>query len=376
MKSVYSPFLMKPSSTIQICFFSVLLLLLLAPAASAQRPTKTRGKAANATAAVYDSVLYNGLRWRSIGPYRGGRAGTVTGVLGNPNLYYMGSAGSGVWRTIDGGGTWANITDKYFGGSIGAVAVSESDPNVIYAGQGEQTVRGNVSSGFGVWKSQDAGKTWANVGLKDSRHIGRIRIHPKNPDLVYVAAMGNLYIPGEMRGDASRIFDFCAAIVDATRDLVIAFKPQIAYFAAHRAEEQLERLIAHIHATAPDVPVILDAKRGDMGSTAEQYAKEVFDRYRADAVTLSPLLASASRKLRSTARRSSRASCGSSPTARVRGLSGKGRSRSWKPSIIPTIPPPVAAKFRSAASSISSRTILWKCPQKNGLGLLRVQAFG
>ena len=200
MKSVHSPFLMKLSSTIQICFFSVLLLLLLAPAASAQRPTKTRGKAANATAVVYDSVLYNGLRWRSIGPYRGGRAGTVTGVLGNPNLYYMGSAGSGVWRTIDGGGTWANITDKYFGGSIGAVAVSESDPNVIYAGQGEQTVRGNVSSGFGVWKSQDAGKTWANVGLKDSRHIGRIRIHPKNPDLVYVAAMGNLYVPSEMRG--------------------------------------------------------------------------------------------------------------------------------------------------------------------------------
>ncbi|MEO7057595.1 MAG: orotidine-5'-phosphate decarboxylase [Caldimonas sp.] len=96
--------------------------------------------------------------------------------------------------------------------------------------------------------------------------------------------------PGAMRGDASRIFDFCAAIVDATRDLVIAFKPQIAYFAAHRAEDQLERLIAHIHATAPDVPVILDAKRGDVGSTAEQYAREVFERYSADAVTLSPLL--------------------------------------------------------------------------------------
>ena len=96
--------------------------------------------------------------------------------------------------------------------------------------------------------------------------------------------------PGAMRGDASRIFDFCAAIVDATRDLVIAYKPQIAYFAAHRAEDQLERLIARIHDTVPDVPVILDAKRGDMGSTAEQYAREVFDRYRADAVTLSPLL--------------------------------------------------------------------------------------
>src|SRR5664279_1355884 len=96
--------------------------------------------------------------------------------------------------------------------------------------------------------------------------------------------------PEAMRGDASRIFEFCAAIVDATRDLVIAFKPQIAYFAAHRAEDQLERLIAHIHRTAPDVPVILDAKRGDMGSTAEQYAREVFERYGADAATLSPFL--------------------------------------------------------------------------------------
>lgn len=96
--------------------------------------------------------------------------------------------------------------------------------------------------------------------------------------------------PGPMKNDPARIYDFCAAIVDATRDLVIAYKPQIAYFAAHRAEAQLERLIAYIHDSAPDVPVILDAKRGDMGSTAEQYAKEVFDRYRADAVTLSPFL--------------------------------------------------------------------------------------
>jgi orotidine-5'-phosphate decarboxylase len=96
--------------------------------------------------------------------------------------------------------------------------------------------------------------------------------------------------PDPWRGDAARIFDFCAAIVDATRDLVIAFKPQIAYFAAHRAEDQLERLIAHIRAAAPDVPVILDAKRGDIGATAEQYAREAFERYRADAVTLSPFM--------------------------------------------------------------------------------------
>jgi len=96
--------------------------------------------------------------------------------------------------------------------------------------------------------------------------------------------------PGSWKDDPARIFDFCATIVDATKDLVIAFKPQIAYFAAQRAEDQLERLIAHIHHSAPEVPVILDAKRGDVGSTAEQYAREVFERYRADAVTLSPLL--------------------------------------------------------------------------------------
>ena len=96
--------------------------------------------------------------------------------------------------------------------------------------------------------------------------------------------------PGQWRGDASKIYDFCAAIVDATADLVIAFKPQIAYFAAHRAEDQLERLMAHMRATAPQVPVILDAKRGDIGSTAEQYAKEAFERYGADAVTLSPFM--------------------------------------------------------------------------------------
>ena len=96
--------------------------------------------------------------------------------------------------------------------------------------------------------------------------------------------------PGSWKDDPNRIFDFCATIVDATRDLVIAFKPQIAYFAAHRAEDQLERLIAHIHQVAPEVPVILDAKRGDIGSTAEQYAREVFERYQADAVTLSPFM--------------------------------------------------------------------------------------
>lgn len=141
-----------------------------------------------------------GMEWRLVGPFRGGRAGTATGVIGNRNLYYMGTAGGGVWRTLDAGQTWECISDGSFGGSIGAVAVSPSDPNVLYVGEGEQTVRGNVSSGWGMWRSTDAGKSWTHIGLKNSEHISRIRIHPENPDLVYVAAMGNLWKPNEERG--------------------------------------------------------------------------------------------------------------------------------------------------------------------------------
>ena len=120
--------------------------------------------------------------------------------LGENNLYYMGSTGGGVWETRDGGANWKNISDGYFGGSIGAVAVSEWDPNVIYVGGGEVTVRGNVSHGSGMWKSTDAGKTWKSIGLTDSHHIPRVRIHPRNPDLVYAAVMGHLHGPNEQRG--------------------------------------------------------------------------------------------------------------------------------------------------------------------------------
>ena len=151
-------------------------------------------------ASSFDQSLYNGVRWREVGPFRGGRSSTVTGVPGNQNLYYFGAVGGGVWKTDDAGQTWANITDAYFGGTVGAVAVAESDPNVIYVGEGEQTLRNNVSSGWGVWKSTDAGSTWKHIGLTDSRHISRIRIHPKNPEVVYVAALGNLWKPNEMRG--------------------------------------------------------------------------------------------------------------------------------------------------------------------------------
>jgi photosystem II stability/assembly factor-like uncharacterized protein len=147
-----------------------------------------------------DDPLANGMRYRLVGPFRGGRSAAVTGVPGKPQLFYFGSTGGGVWRTTDGGTSWENISDGFFGGSIGAVAVSESDPNVIYVGGGEKTVRGNVSHGDGVWKSTDAGKTWKHVGLGDTRHIPRVRIHPKDPETVYATALGHLYGPNHERG--------------------------------------------------------------------------------------------------------------------------------------------------------------------------------
>ena len=181
-------------------YLTVLVLAaFLAIDAPAQR--KKGSVQANPSGALsFNQEYYEGIRWRELGPFRGGRSVTVTGVVGDPNTYYFGGVGGGVWKSEDAGQTWFNITDKYFGGTIGAVAVSESDPNVVYVGEGEQGVRSNVSSGWGVWKSTDAGTTWKHIGLTDSKHIGRIRIHPKNPDLVYVAAMGNLWKPNNMRG--------------------------------------------------------------------------------------------------------------------------------------------------------------------------------
>ncbi|MBX2815570.1 MAG: glycosyl hydrolase [Saprospiraceae bacterium] len=148
----------------------------------------------------HDESLYDAIEFRNIGPFRGGRSAAVTGVASNPDLYYFGGTGGGVWKTEDAGSTWSNISDGYFGGSIGAVAVAPSDENVIYVGGGEKTVRGNVSYGYGMWKSVDGGKTWEQIGLENSRHISRIRIHPQNPDVVYAAVMGNLFSSSSERG--------------------------------------------------------------------------------------------------------------------------------------------------------------------------------
>lgn len=146
--------------------------------------------------------FYKPVKWRNIGPFRGGRSVCASGVIGDPLTYYMGTTGGGVWKTEDAGQYWTNISDGYFGtGSVGAVAVSESDPNVVYVGMGEHAPRGVMTShGDGVYKSTDAGKSWTKLGLSKTQHIARIVIHPKNPDILYVAAQGALHAPNEERG--------------------------------------------------------------------------------------------------------------------------------------------------------------------------------
>ena len=151
--------------------------------------------------AALDSSLYKAMEWRSIGPFRGGRATAVAGVPSQPYTYYFGATGGGVWKTDDGGLNWKCVSDGFFRmGSVGAVAVSEYDPNVVYVGMGEAPIRGNVSHGDGMYRSTDAGKTWKNVGLAETSQISRVRIHPRNPDLAYVAALGHVFGPNEERG--------------------------------------------------------------------------------------------------------------------------------------------------------------------------------
>ncbi len=188
----------------------LLLIVTTSLGALAQNKKKTNAATAipkavvempKANTMIYDSV-FKSVKWRNIGPFRGGRSVTSSGVVGNPLTYYMGTAGGGLWKTSDAGVSWSNISDEFFKtGSVGAVTVSESDPNVVYVGMGEHAPRGVMTSyGDGVYKSTDAGKTWAKLGLDLTRHIARISVHPQNSDIVYVAAQGALHGASEERG--------------------------------------------------------------------------------------------------------------------------------------------------------------------------------
>ena len=177
-----------------IFFFSICLATISLQAQKAKNKPQQETENQN-------EVLFANLQYRLIGPFRGGRSGAVAGSFHKKNTFYFGATGGGVWKTVDGGSNWKNISDGYFGGSIGAVAVAPSDESVIYVGEGENTMRGNVSEGLeGMWRSDNGGKTWKNIGLKDARHIIRIVIHPKNPNIVWVAAMGHLFGPNKERG--------------------------------------------------------------------------------------------------------------------------------------------------------------------------------
>jgi photosystem II stability/assembly factor-like uncharacterized protein len=181
---------------------ALLSFVLCTPATASERPSPAKaGPAAEAAKEKTLSDRYEGLAFRNIGPFRGGRSIAVTGVRHQPYVFYLGAAGGGVWKTTDGGSNWTVVSDKDFKtGSVGAIAVSESDPNVVYVGTGESHIRGNLSHGDGVYKSTDGGRSWKNVGLKDSRQIARVRIHPGNPDLVYVAVLGHAWGPNAERG--------------------------------------------------------------------------------------------------------------------------------------------------------------------------------
>ncbi len=185
--------------------------LLAAPSVLAQRDASRMERNPRAVAAAeapygiepeaFDTAFASSwLRFRGIGPHRGGRVAAVTGVPNSATTYYMGATGGGVWKTVDGGSTWANVSDGFFGGSIGSVAVSESDPNVVYVGGGEVTVRGNVSQGTGVYKSEDAGRSWRPIGLAQSKIVPRIRVHPRDADVAYACVLGDLFKSSSERG--------------------------------------------------------------------------------------------------------------------------------------------------------------------------------
>jgi photosystem II stability/assembly factor-like uncharacterized protein len=227
----------KRVTALAVCFVAVLA----AAAFQGARPS---------WAQEYNNALISGMKWRLIGPFRGGRVLAVTGIPGNPNVFYFGAVSGGVWKTVNGGTTWEPIFDKEPISSIGAIAVAASDPNVIYVGTGEACIRNDISYGDGVYKSVDGGKTWTNVGLKDSRHIGAIIIDPHDPNIVFVAALGHTYGTNAERGvfrttDGGKTWEKVLFKDDKTGAIDVVFDPNnshilfAALWEAHRTPYSL-----------------------------------------------------------------------------------------------------------------------------------------
>ncbi len=204
------------------------------------------------SAQQFDTLAFKDLSYRMAGPYRGGRSTAATGFLNDPDRWLMGTTGGGVWESDDNAVTWSNISDGFFGGSIGAVRVADSDPNVIYVGQGSMDIRGNTSAGRGAWKSMDAGRTWSFVGLREAGQIGRIEVHPRDHDLVYVAALGHPFGKNPERGifrsrDGGETWEHVLALNDSTgaSDLTMDMtNPRILYAGMWRGERKPWALIS------------------------------------------------------------------------------------------------------------------------------------
>ena len=201
--------------TCSVFLFGMLLSLLLPVASIAQSHAPS---------------LFDGMKWRLVGPFRGGRAEAVAGVAGDPSTYYFGAVAGGVWKTTDGGANWSPIFDNEPVASIGAIALAPSNPGIIYVGTGEQCLRNEISYGDGVYKSLDGGKTWTNIGLRDSRHIAKILVDPHNPDIVYVAVIGHAFGPNDERGvfrsnDGGKTWQKILYIDDKTGATDLVFDP-------------------------------------------------------------------------------------------------------------------------------------------------------
>ena len=203
------------------------------PPPSAQPPAASANKIAEEDAeesSKPEGKVFKGMKYRLIGPFRGGRSLTAAGIPGDPTTYYFGATGGGVWKTTDGAITWASVFDKEGTSAIGSLAVASSNHNIVYVGTGEACIRGNISHGDGVYKTLDGGKTWKNVGLKDSRAIGKVIINPMNPDIVFVAALGHPYGPNAERGifrttDGGKTWDKVLYKDENTGGIDVSFDP-------------------------------------------------------------------------------------------------------------------------------------------------------